>query len=478
MTEKNPPYQPIYYLYFTLAAFAVFFYYHIDTILHFPAQGAHIWRQSDSLAMVWNYKLFHVSFWRPEIFNLISDNGKGVAEFPIFYYLAAQFQQPELALRTIHFSFLFFGLMDIFILAYYYLKNLFYALAVAGFIASSPLLIYYGTSFIIDVPAFFFAMMAWSVFFTKSHLKYGILFSLVLFSFASLLKAVHLLNFIPLIFILFQEKQLSKKRIAQLLIVIAVPLSWYGYAKWFNAMHHNDYLFLSVQPIFQMSFYDIGLAAWRIIVSWSSIYFWRPTSILLIIFLIYVLKKKSCNKLYQMIFLTFLMSLLYLCLFLEKLILHEYYYAFFYINVVFVVIGLMFFLRNLRYQPMIRVALILFLTINIMYCKSNVYRLQDVQKIDSRLRSEAFQAFLNKNNCTLYKTVFCYDDNSVDQILCAIKRKGITQYDKNWMALLKKKQIDFILIRSKNYSQIASQIQPKSIATFSDYLLIELSQPQ
>lgn len=467
-------YRPIYYVYFSIVVFAIFAYYNIETILQFPAQGAHLWRQADSLAMTWNFKLFNASFFQPETFNLLSDQGKGIAEFPIFYYIAAQFKNPELALRSIHFMFLYFGLMDIFILAHYYLKNLFYALMVSAILACSPFLIFYGTNFIIDVPAFFFAMMAWSVLYTKTRFKYSRFFSLMLFSFAALLKAAHLLNFIILIILFKQEKQLNKKLIIQLIVFISLPIMWYAYAKWFNAAHHNNYLFLSIQPIFKMTFYEIGLAIWRIVVSWSASYFWRPTSVILIFMLIYALIKKQHHQLYKMIFLTFLMSLLFAVLFLEKLIVHEYYYAFFYINVVFVIIGLMYFLQHQLHQTFIRIVLIIFLGINLMYCKNYVYEKQTVQRIDSQLRTTEFQTFLIDNNCTQHSTVFCYDDNSVNQSLYAIKRKGITQYNKDWEAKLKTKQIDFILIKSENYKKIEPFKVSSKQSIYKNYLLVEI----
>jgi hypothetical protein len=253
-----------------------------------------------------------------------------------------------------------------------------------------------------------------------------------------------------------------------------IPILWYAYAKWFNAVYHNDYLFLSVQPVWKMPLYDIGLTCWRIAVSWSATYFWRPTSVMLLITLFYFLIKKQSGKLQQIILLTFLIDLLFAVLFFNKLTVHEYYYAFFYINILFVLIGFLSLLKKIKHQNLTKTALIIFIGVNIFYCKNYVAGKQTVARIDQKLFSPSFQDFLNQSHCTKNKTVFCYDDFSTNQELYAIKRKGITQHNKNWELYIKNKQIDFILVREQFLHEIAKQVEIKTVYEYGNYRLAEL----
>jgi len=72
-----------------------------------------------------------------------------------------------------------------------------------------------------------------------------------------------------------------------------LPILWYVYALYANAKCQNEYYFLSSTPFYDMSLYDIGLAFWRMSISWSKSYFWCITSIILIIYALYILFKKD-----------------------------------------------------------------------------------------------------------------------------------------------------------------------------------------
>ena len=463
-----------YYTYFLLSIIIVIAFFNAFQLIELPAQGAHLWRQADGLAMTWNYKLFDLSFLQTETFNLLSIEGKGIAEFPIFYYFAAQFANPEKALRTIHFVVLIIGFFAFYRLAIFYLKNTFYAVLSLLLFASSPLIIFYGINFIVDVPALCFALLAWSIFIPNRSSRSSLFFCLLFLSFASLLKATHILNFLILFYLLFQEKRLGFKNIILVSFFISIPVIWYAYALYFNKINHNDYLFLSLKPIFFMSFYDIGLAFWRIIVSWSKTYFWRPTSIILCLSLLYFLLKRKKSDLSKMVFYTLLMNILYIILFLDKLIIHEYYYPFFYIQVAFVLIAFFKILQQNKHQNYIKIGLVIFVFINLYYCKNYTAEKQTVQRIDQKLFSDGFQSFLNQNGCTISKTIFCYDDLSVNQSLYAIKRKGITQYNENWQEFILQKKINFILVNEQSSDKIIKSVYPKNIYTYKNYKLIAL----
>ena len=116
----------------------------------------------------------------------------------------------------------------------------------------------------------------------------------------------------------------------------------------------------------------------------------------------------------------------------------------------------------------------IFIGINLFYCKNNTAEKQTVQRIDSKLISVDFQNFLNKNQCTQKKSFFCYDDFSVNQSLYAIKRKGITQYNQNWKEFILKNKIDFVLVSEQSLDKIIKSVYPKNIYTYKNYKLIAL----
>lgn len=80
----------------------------IVLLYDFPAlwqqlpQGSHLWRQADCWAMTENYQQFNLPFLKPEVYNLQAINGKSVGEFPLTYFIAAQFSNAVFALRFLH----------------------------------------------------------------------------------------------------------------------------------------------------------------------------------------------------------------------------------------------------------------------------------------------------------------------------------------------------------------------------------------
>ncbi|MCB9034266.1 MAG: glycosyltransferase family 39 protein [Chitinophagales bacterium] len=442
-------YKGILVLIFFLVFF--FFYYDIATILNHNIQGAHIWRQADCMAMVQNFKQFNLSFFQPASYNLQSTNGNVAGEFPLFYFIASKFEHSAFVLRLINFIVLSCSLIAIYFIAYFFIKKQRYALIITMLMCASPLLMYYGTNFLSDATAVSFLFISFSFYLYNYKNSINKYLAILFFILAVLMKASYVLFIIvPLYFYYRENKNTSHfKYIICILLILFLPILWYTYAKYYNHINHDSYYFLSIQPIWTMSFYDIGLSIWRVFKSNFYIFFLPVFSIAtIIVFITSVIKnKKSIILKYTTI--VFATTILYAILFLEKFIQHDYYYLFFMPFILMVLIQAVFWITNkVKNTKLIIIVFILVLIFNLYYCKKTISAMQTYSTVSSVLSSDEFQEFLLKNNCTSNKTVFCADDGSPNIYLYAIQRKGYTLYNVEHNQDIS--HYDFILTRDKN----------------------------
>lgn len=422
-------------------------------MLHLPPQGSHLWRQTDCMAMVWNYKLYQLPFLEPATFNLQSDGGRVAGEFPVFYYLAAQCSTPEFALRSMHAFVFLCGLLAVYFTAYHFLKNSLLSVAAALLLFASPLLVFYGNNFLSDVPAWSVAMMGWAVFLPADKNRHTGLHILALFcfAFAALLKASYAFNF--LVALLYQiEDRRSKIENWLAYLIVLLPVAWYVYAKRYNAQHHDAYYFLSIFPVWKMTPYEIGLTGWRLLVSWSDNYFWRPASLLLAAGVVgfYLKHKSDGNDLKRLLLLSLGVTVLYGLLFFERLKLHEYYYTFFFVFGTFAVISALSLFQPFSDKWPFRIFLLIFLALNFICCRHTVRQKTACQPYRATLASPGFQEFLNANGCTPDKTVISWYDPSVNQSLYWMKRKGFTGYN-DYPTVFRHRQADFLVLSDPDF---------------------------
>ena len=154
------------------------------------------------------------------------------------------------------------------------------------------------------------------------------------------------LNLVMVLIFLFRIKNPESKvkmSIVMSLVSCILILEWYFYAKSYNQQNGDSYYFLRIAPIWKLSVHDIGLGIWRMSVSWSKNYFMPATSLLLIASVYFLVKnwKKLNIELRLLIILSFTLTIFYIVFFYQKMIGHEYYYAAFYIFVLFGLIGLL-----------------------------------------------------------------------------------------------------------------------------------------
>ena len=467
------------------ALMAVSIYYEYPSLLHFLPQGSHLWRQTYSMDMALNYKLYHLPFLQPEVSNLLSTNGKAAAEFPLFYFIAAKFNYPEYTLRCIHSILFISGIIAAFYIALYFLKDYLLSFFTAMLLFSSPLLVFYGNNFLTDVPALCISYIAWAFYLYAANFKFKLLYYcsfFLLLSLSCLLKASYAINYgiLAVLIILQPNTQLKKPVYMFILMLTLLPLYlWYAYAKAYNIENHHTYFFLGTYPIWKLSYYDIGLTAWRITVSWSKSYFWRPTSILLILcfYLYYKYRKQIFTELHLFVLSSFFLTVAYIILFYERLMKHEYYYITFYIFVLFWIVAVLYICKRFYGEIIswIKVFLVCLLLVNIIYCKLYTTEKQTDTYYNKNLASDEMQHFLLSKGVSQFKTLISVPDETPCQTLYLIKRKGYTEFN-NYIDILKNKKADFLILTDETWKQ-KETLQPylkDSIADFHGITLYKL----
>ncbi|MDB5226992.1 MAG: hypothetical protein JWN78_1185 [Bacteroidota bacterium] len=444
--------------FFLLAGIVIIsIFYQYPTILHLLPQGSHMWRQADCMAMTQNYQQFHLPFFQPETYNLQSVNGKVAGELPLFYFLAAKFAHPKFALRLIHSIIFLFGIFSTYFIAFYFLRRRLLSVFCSVLLFTSPLLVFYGNNFLTDVPALSFAYMGWAIFlYNYKKNTAWLIIAFVCFTLSALLKASEVMNIAILLFFVLRIRNQESRIKTIFFLALAsclLILSWYFYARSYNQQNHDHYYFLRISPIWKLSLHDIGLALWRMTVSWSKNYFWRPTSVLLIISSYFLIKhrRRLGEELRMLITLSFAFTIFYILVFYQKMIGHEYYYVAFYIFVLFLLISF-FKVYNYFYAENVfsHTAIFLFLLINIFYCRIFVAEKLNDNLYNGYLSSDEMQDFLNKKGATENKVVISIPDESTNKTLYQVKRKGYTEFN-NYLSILKNKKADYIILGNESW---------------------------
>lgn len=419
-----------------------------------PPEGAHIWRQADAAAMAQNYQEYDLPFSQPETFNLQSENGKVAGEFPVFYFIAAKFTNVSFALRILH-SFVFFlGIIALYFIAMYFLKDEMLSIFVAVLFTTSPLLVFYGNNFLSDVPALSFVFIGWA-FFLHHFQKRKILWmsiAVLCFVIAALLKASQAIFGLLLSF-LFYSIYLWKnhpKKIALLLLYVLglLPVVWYAYAKYYNQIHHDNYYFLSIAPVWKLSPYEIGLGIWRMLVSGNRNYFWLPSLIIMLssIYFLVMKWKKVSAELQMILILSFLLTIAYIVFFYHKMLAHEYYYIPFFVMGLFGIISIVKVYHTYHAENIFgHTALFLLLIPNIIFCKHFVTEKLRYSTYNAILSSKEMETALEKNGISQDKIILSLPDETPNQSLNQLRRKGYTSFN-DYKNILKNKRADYLVL--------------------------------
>ena len=377
----------------------LFFVYGFNTILFMRPQGVHQWRQCDCLSFTLNFYHNDGTFFSPVIHYLGRDgDGKTVSDFPLLYYGIGKLWQVtgyhEYIYRLIVLLISFAGLAALVKTVEGILKDSFMGLFVALILYSSTIFVYYSNNFLMNVPAFSFALIA--LFFFYKYYDSGknkfLLISMAFFLLGGLLKTPALMSFVAILGIFVLERILPVKfgkngklfpkpkiQIIPFLLVIILIILWYWYAASYNSKHNSGIFLIGILPIWKLDMAHILDIIHYVRVLWLNSYHSKAMQVIAIILFLAILfsYKKSQKFLWYFMVLLGIGFLLFLMLFFQVFNHHDYYL----INQLVFMLSIFtafFYLLNhsfpkVFHSPVFRILLVLLLAYNVKVCAGNIH---------------------------------------------------------------------------------------------------------
>ena len=257
---------------FIVSFIIISFCYNYHNILFKENSSIHQWRQADCLSITQNFYKENLPIHKPKIHHIGDEIGKrGVAsEFPIIYYVVGNIWKitgrSEAIFRGINLIITFLGLLYLFRLFFKQFNKLIPSLFLAFLIFTSPIYVFYSNNFLADASALSIVFIGWYHFYNyyKNKGEKYLVYCLLLFLFAGLLKVSSLLSFFAIggvfLFELISpfkgrenEKLFKRYQIGYFILVFVIIASWYSYAIWYSESEKNTYVFLkSILPIWEL----------------------------------------------------------------------------------------------------------------------------------------------------------------------------------------------------------------------------------
>lgn len=371
--------------------------YNFQEIIFLKPQGNHFWRQTDCLSITLNYCKEDRGFFEPSIHQIgVKDNGKTVSDFPLFYYLVGKTWrvtgQHEYIFRGLVLLIFLSALFCLFKTLEDIFKDSVWAILITLLFFTSPILVFYGTGFLMNAPAFSFALIGWYIFY--QYYKTGkfkwLWISFLFFSLAGILKSSALISLFSLagIFVLERFGFINFKHEGKLFtrpkwqfipfaIALLLVIGWVFFAISYNDRNNRSYFLVGIAPFWNLP-KDIGLTKFHdFFTYWIKHNHSLATQILAVLAWIAVLSfpKKNNKFFYYMNIVLPIGFLAFIILFGEVLVGHDYYWIDMMIVMVFVFSGFVILLKksNQYLFKWGKIVFALLLIYNVAYCSHNMY---------------------------------------------------------------------------------------------------------
>ena len=467
---------------FILGLLGVFYVFNFwELFFDFP-KGVHFIRQTDSLSFASNYYHNSFNFFKPSLFNLMSDNGNAACEFPILYYLTAIIYtvvgEHSFVLRTIHLLIFFIGCYHLYNLSMLVLNDYLLSYLSVFFLFSSVSLMYYSFNFLPDIAALGLVFSGWYYYFRydKTQSNKFLTLTFFFFTFSALLKVTYSINLIVFVMVVIFGNQNKLKETIQLislrtLLSSVVILSWNIYVVYYNHQNNSTYFTTSIMPIWELSMLEVK-SVWKdAIGEWYKKYLAESSFHFLIILLIVGFSfhfKKISNLKFVIIFL-FLGGLSYFLLFFKQFRYHDYYFLLFIPLLFFILLqGNLFILSFRNNKKWFQVSFKLIFSI-VVISGLNYSRLKVQERYDKGRDDFSQIAFKILENNQFLKTlnfnkgakVIIASDKSINGGLYFLKTKGwaIAEIDNSFLekvCYLKGLGANYLLLF--DYNEIDRQI--------------------
>ncbi len=442
-------------LLFVIAFISLSWWVDYPTTFTEPPQSVHTWRQTNGLSITQMYFQHNLPLFQPEIHNQISAqglSGKTAGEFPILYYVTAQYWKlagkSEASFRLLHLVILFAGLLLLFRL----LTGITGDMVGSGFVSmlvfTSPMVVFYGPNFLPDVPSLAFVFVAWYFLyrFTVSRNYASLVVSALFFTLALTLKITSALSFIAIAGWVILELLVvkPKDRVFSFRWIHILPfltggllvLLWYLYVESYNALHGGSFSYHGIWPVWNMSSEQFGRITDALDKIWFKEFFWPPLQYATFgIWLVLLFGIKKLPPFFGYLLVVMPLGLLGILLLWFQVLEGHDYYMITQIQVLVVVWGIFFyFLRRLKckgyaFRLLPMAAIFLFLAFNAR--ERHLARYQGWMNEGYKVNLEALTEI--EPSFELWgigpdDKVISIPDNSINASLYYMNRKGYTNF--------------------------------------------------
>ncbi len=250
----------------------LFLSYSYHKVLFYPIHSIHSWRQADCVSLAKNF-MDESNLLEPSIHNYISDggeSGKTAGEFTLLYYVIGKVWNitgTQLWIyRLINLGVLVLAVFQLFKILRDYWKSSFWSLITSLIILISPIIVYYGNSFLTNTTALACAIFGWNYFIRyrqKDKLNLLII-SFLFFTLGGLFKITAAVSLLALFGVFSIEFLFSKwvksiffekrKILTFTLFLVSFILigAWYVYAEKYNQTHGGKYTFNDIWAIWML----------------------------------------------------------------------------------------------------------------------------------------------------------------------------------------------------------------------------------
>lgn len=310
--------------------------------MFFRPQSTHAWRQTDCGSFALNYYRDGLNPFKPRMHNELGGEGKSIGEGPVLYYTAAilynVFGYHEWLFRTLNTFILFLGLWFLFKLIVEFTKDVFWAVSIPLLLFTFPLIIFYGNTFMPNVPSLGLALIAWFWFykFTQKPTLQLALLSSMFFLLAGWIKAPALVSYLALIgvgalYLIFDKKTrqtFKLKLVWPFIIPIVFNACWYAFSAWYANHINSNYLSAKIFPYWKLTNEEIAITLVDVKVIWLQYIVYSEVlkvSIIALLASIPFFYIKQTRFLWSVVWLTFIGFLGYFLIFFAAFRYHDYY---------------------------------------------------------------------------------------------------------------------------------------------------------
>ncbi len=408
-------------------------------------------------------------------FNFNNGNGITGVEFPIVYFVIAQFYKifgfSDFIFRLFTLSISIFSFIYFIELLKLFNKNLWLILLGIIIIYTSPVFIYYSFSYIPDIYSinlFIIALYYFEKFRRTNSLKYLVLY-FVIISLSVLIKitfAIYLIAILGTYLIIKNKKYITKEKLLLCLLTCLSVLAcytWYSYSKSLNVKYNSGVFLMDFKPSESIVKYFENMS--RGFKTWFFDFI-NPVTLFVIVFIFFYLSRKllNTNKFYTiLLFISVAGVISFTYLFSYQYIHHDYYYIQFYTLLIILYIVFIDYIDHMKINlNHILKPLVIILTIfSIFNLKNNIRDRFDQNSIYNNYSTYMntinlinIESDIKKLNLPDSTKFIVYDDPSMNISLYYMKRFGVQLSYLNdkgtidWY--MSKSDYDYVLINNNN----------------------------